>query len=63
MDVRGWEVRTASLVVRVLSRGSLVLVVSVWRERLEGMRGRRDGPAIGDARIGAFNALQIGPIA
>ena len=36
---------------------------SVSRNRLEGMRGIRDGPAMGDARIEALNALPIIPTA
>jgi len=61
--VRGWEVRTTNL--EMLRCSGLVLGVeasaSVWSDRRRVGRGIREGPAIGDALMGATKALQAGP--
>jgi hypothetical protein len=60
--VRGCEVRTTSL--EMLRCSGLAFGVeasaSVWSDRWRVGRGIRDGPAIGDALMGAVRALQTG---
>jgi len=60
--VRGWEVRTTSLEMLRCSGLALGVEVSasVWSDRRRIGMGRRDGPAIGDALMGAVRALQTG---
>ena len=60
--MRGWEVRTTSLEMLRCSGLALGVEVSasVWSDRRRVGRGIRDGPAIGDALMGAVRALQTG---